>query len=102
MGALMKQLKAKTTTNIKSVKLSSGNKDDEEKIPEGSQILKKDVRVEVEEIENGFIINKIYDIKYMAPKKDYESYAYYTKKWYSETNPLTIDTENKELADLFD
>lgn len=93
-------------TNINSVRFSTDN--GKEKVPEGATILKKDVSVSVEEIENGFIISKSFDIKYSKSDDDCDDcgngtgYAYYTLKWYSEDNPLSINTEDKELADLFD
>ena len=70
-----------------------------DKIPEGAKILEKEVRVEIEEIENGFLICKRYEIKFKV--KDNIDWCYCTKKYYSKEDPLTIDTENKSLADLF-
>lgn len=90
-------------SSLKSIRFSDDN--NKEKIPEGAIILKKDVTVNVEEIENGFIICKNYDVKYMMKGKDGDgntNYAYYTEKYYSEDNPLTINTDDKNLADLFD
>lgn len=105
MGALMKKLKDQSpkTDNgkISSVRFSSES-EGEEKVPAGSEILSRSTSVDIEEIENGFIINKRTEVKYMAPKKEYSDYCSYTKKWYSKTNPLTINSDDKELADLFD
>lgn len=69
------------------------------KLPKGAVEIKRDVRVTVEEIENGFIVKKTYDIKYSLGKNT--DYLYYTKKVYSETNPIQIK-EDKMLADYFD
>jgi len=69
------------------------------KLPKGAKILKKSVRVSVEEIENGFLICKSYDVNYQV--KDQKDYMYFTKKIFSETNPLKIE-EDKMLADLFE
>lgn len=69
------------------------------KVPKGAKILKKSVRVSVEEIENGFLIVKSYDITYEL--KERKDYLYFSKKTFSETNPLKIE-EDKMLADLFD
>lgn len=69
------------------------------KLPKGATILKKEVDTTVEEIENGFIVEKRYDIKYSINKTT--DYLYYTKKVYTETNPIKIE-EDKMLADLFD
>lgn len=69
------------------------------KLPKGAVVLKKEVDTTVEEIENGFIIEKRYDIKFSHNKTT--DYLYYTKKVYSETNPIKIE-EDKMLADYFD
>lgn len=77
-------------------------------IPKDATILKKDVSITVEEIENGFIIRKSYDIKYYTESEDGEKntqYEYYTKKWYSEDNPIQIDEDFEEemsLAEKFE
>ena len=72
---------------------------DKTKIPKGAVEIKRDVRVTVEEIENGFIVKKTFDIKYQLGKST--DYLYYTKKVFSETNPIQIK-EDKMLADYFD
>ena len=69
------------------------------KIPEGATIIKKEVRINVEEIENGFIIKKNYDITYSLGEKT--DYLYYSKKVFSEDNPIQIE-EDKMLAEYFD
>ena len=70
------------------------------KLPKGAEIISKEVKFTVEEIENGYIIRKSYDIKW---KKDDDgtNYDYITKSWYSEKNPISID-EDLTLADKFD
>jgi len=74
------------------------------KLPKGATIVKKDVSIRVEEIENGYIVSKSYDIKW---EKDGDtSYDYFTKRWYSEDNPLkdSLDEleETMSLADKFE
>lgn len=75
-------------------------------IPKGAKILNKEVRVTVEEIENGFIVTKSSDIRYQmgSGDKSHTEYAYITKKWFFETDPfeVKINTEDKTLADLFE
>ena len=76
---------------------------EENNIPSESKIIKKDVQLEVEEIENGFLILKSIDMKY----KDGDSteYLYKTKKYFSKENPLKInleEIEEKSLADSFE
>ena len=56
---------------------------------------RKEVRVEVREIENGYVIRK--NIEWNDPKKGWQ---YVTKEYFSETDPLEIT--DKSLADLFD
>lgn len=72
-------------------------------IPEGANVLSKDVSLEVEEIENGFLILKRIEAKYQI--KDRTDYFYTTKKWFANENPLEIDMEaieEKTLADNFE
>lgn len=69
------------------------------KLPAGAKIIKKDVRTTVEEIENGFIVKKNFDIKYSLGKGT--DYLYYTKKVFSKENPIEIK-EDKMLAEYFD
>lgn len=103
MTSKLKDAKVSGTTGVNSVKFSSDKSSDgKSTIPTGSTILKTDVTVDVEEIENGFIISKRTEIKYQAPSKDYSDWSYNTKKYYSEDNPLTINVEDKELSDMFD
>ena len=73
-------------------------------IPVGATILSKDTSLNVEEIENGFLICKNVEVKYEYDKRT--DYSYHTKKYFSETNPLKIDMDsmtggNEELADKF-
>lgn len=70
-------------------------------LPEGATIVKKSVNISVKEIENGFILRKSYDIKYMVG--DDTQYEYLTKEWYSKDNPLKINMpKEKSLADKLD
>lgn len=71
--------------------------------PAGATIIRKSVRTETEKIENGWLVTKNFDIKYSVGK-DGHDYAYYSKKWFSETDPvkITVETTDKALADEFD
>ena len=72
-------------------------------IPDGAKVLSKDVSMNVEEIENGFLISKSTEVKYAYDGRT--DYSYNTKKWFSKENPLEIDMEALEeetLADKFD
>lgn len=71
------------------------------KLPEGATIIKNSHTVSVREIENGYILRKSYDIKYMVG--DETQYEYFNKEWFSKDNPLkiTMPKESKSLADNF-
>lgn len=71
------------------------------KLPKGAEIIYKEIRFTVEEIENGYIIRKSCDIKWKSKDDNETKYDYITKSWYSEKNPLSID-ESLSLADKFD
>lgn len=73
------------------------------KLPEGAEIVKKEVRITVEEIENGFLLRKFYDIKWKTgdDEDSRTDYDYFTKVWFSKENPITYK-EPKNLADKLD
>lgn len=68
-------------------------------VPEGAEILKKETRVRVEKIENGYILTKNIEYKYQID--DRTDWAYVDKKFFSKTDPLQIKLNNKSLADDF-
>ena len=72
---------------------------DKAKLPEGAEVIKKNVNITVKEIENGYIVRKNYDIKYVLG--DETDYLYYSKEVYAEENPIKIE-EDKMLAEYFD
>lgn len=61
----------------------------------GTDKQRKETRVEVREIKNGFIIRK--NTEWNDPKKGWQ---YVNEEWYSETDPLEITDQS--LADIFD
>ena len=69
-------------------------------IPEGAEVLSKETRIRVRQIENGYIITKNSDVKYKL--NDETNWAYINKEYYSKTDPLEIKLKNKSLADSFD
>ena len=72
-------------------------------LPAKAKILSKKVTLDVEEIENGFLVCKCSDIRYQVG--DNTEYCYHTKKWFAKENPLEIDMDSFEelsLADKFD
>lgn len=78
--------------------------------PKGATIIEQNISTSTEEIENGFLVTKSVDGRYTlkSNKKDSDGeyddsrYFSYTKKWYSKTDPLTINIDNKSLADSFE
>ena len=72
----------------------------QKEVPKGAKIVDKTVRTEIEEVENGWLISKNYDITYEQGKE--RGYAYYSKKWYSKEDPLEIKLKDESLADVFE
>lgn len=70
------------------------------KLPEGAEVISNTFSINVEEIENGFIVRKSYDIKYQIGERI--DYAYHNKKWYSKKNPLKVEMKEIPLEDKFD
>ena len=70
-------------------------------LPEGATITKKDCSINVEEIENGYILRKSYDIKWVNEEGE-SQYEYFTRSWFSKTNPITVNMPTKSLADKLD
>lgn len=93
-------IKSRTSTSFRT---STEQKVDS-KPPAGAKIIEQTIRTETEEIENGYIISKTWDGRYKEPgsKDDYGRSFYYTKKWYSKEDPLTITLNNKSLGEAFD
>lgn len=90
---------------MKGLKNASFKSKEDNKLPTGAKVVKNTTRVDVEEIENGFLVTKTNDIEYQVKDKSYTDYKYITKKYYSKTNPLNIDLDdigNKDsIADKF-
>lgn len=91
----------KSTSTSTSTTVSSETRKSKEP-PAGAKIISESVRTETEEIENGWILTKNYDVSYMLGKE--KNWTYYTKKWFSKTNPITVtvNVNDKALADQFD
>ena len=70
-------------------------------LPPNSSITKKSYNISVEEIENGFVIRKSYDIEYQNEMGE-KNYGYFTKKWYSKKNPMKIDDMEEKETPLED
>lgn len=71
-------------------------------LPKGATELSKSVDIDVEEIENGYLLTKRTEVKYQMPDKGYSDYTSCSKKYYSKECPIKTDNKNKELADLFE
>ena len=87
---------------LKNASFTAKNKD---ALPTGAKIVKQTTNVDVEEIENGFLITKRTEYEYQMKDKDYTDWKSICKKYYSSTNPLNIDLDdigNKAtIADKF-
>lgn len=70
-------------------------------LPAGATVLSKDISVDVEEIENGYLITKRTEVKFTTPKGGTDWNTKY-EKFYSKEDPLTITTTDASLADAFD
>jgi hypothetical protein len=73
----------------------------EKRPPKGATIVSKSETTSSEQIENGWLITKSYDISYKLNKESGTDYCYYTKKWYSKDDPM-MNNKGKALYDLFD
>ena len=69
--------------------------------PAGAKILSRTVTTSSEAIENGWLITKEYNGKYVDKGRKDSDYTYfnYTKKWYSKVDPFV---NAGELADNFE
>ena len=90
----------KTATTTSTVSTEIKNKVP----PKGAEIIEQNVRTETEEIENGFLVTKTYDGRYIAKGSEdkYGTWFNYNKKWFSKEDPLTITINDAALADAFD
>ena len=70
------------------------------KLPEGAEVISKSERIYVEEIENGFLISKDYEIKWKDADGE-NHWDNFSRKWSSEKNPITIN-ETKGMKSLSD
>jgi hypothetical protein len=72
-------------------------------LPQGATVVKKSTNIRVEEIENGYIICKSYDIQWSPEGSSETKYDYFTKKWFQKDNPVKINMpKEKSLADKLD
>lgn len=71
-------------------------------LPVGATIIKNSHTLCVEEIENGFLLRKNYDIQYTDASGE-TKYEYLCKTFYSKENPVTINVKGaKSLAESLD
>jgi len=66
-------------------------------IPVGAKILSKELSINVEEIENGFLICKLSNLTYSHNEET--CFACITKKYFSKENPLNIITGGEITSD---
>lgn len=98
----LKELKQKKSTSVTTTMRSESKQVKE--VPKDAEIVNSSITTETEEIENGWLITKRYDITYrMKSNKDgHNEYAYYNKKWFSKEDPLKIDLKDKSLSEAFE
>lgn len=69
-------------------------------LPKGATLIKSTENISVRKISNGYVLRKSYDIKWKPSGSDDTQYEYYSKEWFSETNPVSIAIpKEKSLAD---
>lgn len=98
MGSALQDAKKKTSVTTRT----SIEETKKQEVPKGATIISSDITTETEQIENGWLVTKRYEIRYRMKESDSNDYAYYTKKWYSEEDPLTINVTDKSLAEAFE
>ena len=102
MASKLKEAKSGTLTGTKVTSTTiTSEKEQKKEVPKGATIVRKSVRTETEQIENGWLISKNYDIQYKMKSDGYTEYAYYTKKWYTKDDPLEVKLTDASLADEF-
>lgn len=87
----------KTSTTV-----STMTQEKKQEVPKDAKIRSQTIRTETEQIENGYLITKSYDGTYYTGKADNDyNWFNYSKKWFSEEDPLTIQLNDKSLSDAF-
>lgn len=75
------------------------SKEATKKLPAGAEVVSTSKTVEVEEIENGFLVTTREEIKYRKKGQEYHDWMNNTTKYYSKEDPF-VETD-KQLADIF-
>lgn len=90
---------------MSNIRISKITKEEAPKLPKGAKILRKEVNIEIRQIENGFITRKNFEYKYSVPGEkngDLDTrWTNHSTEYFSEEDPMINDTENKPLADFF-
>lgn len=92
---------SKSTKRTSATISSSIEKKQDERPPKGAKVTRQSIRTETEEIENGFLVSKNYDGSWVDSKGE-NHYFYFSKKWFSKDDPLTVTVNDKDLASEFD
>lgn len=100
MASNLKDSKTKKTTSV-TTSMRTETKQVKE-VPAGATIVNSNITTETEEIENGWLITKRYDITYRLKGSEHNDYCYYNKKWFSKEDPLSINVKDKSLAEAFE
>jgi hypothetical protein len=81
--------------------ISKTNKQAKPKIPAGATVINKNCTVNIEEIENGYLITKNYDLRYQSKDEKHTEYLYWSENYYTEDEPMLSIDGTKSLADIF-
>lgn len=86
--------------NQNQVRVTKISKKENSKVPAGAKILSTETYIDVEEIENGFLITKRKEIRY----KDNTGTNWTSEvtKYYSKTDVVEVKTKDKSLAEIFE
>ena len=68
------------------------------KLPKGATVLSKETSMRVEEIENGFLVRKNFEVSWQDSKGE-KHWDHINKTWFSTENPITINDKELSLAD---
>ena len=98
MASNLKEAKKSTTVTTRT----SMEEKKEKTVPKGAEIISSNITTVTEEIDNCYLITKRYDITYRAKGSEHTDYCYYNKKWFSKEDPLTINLNDKSLAEAFE
>lgn len=100
MSKLTQIVKSKSKKRFSSSQTVSTEIKTDKRPPKGAKILNKTIRTEVEEIDNGWLTSKNFDVTWEDDKGE-RQYSYYSDKHFSAQDPVKLVFNDKALADSF-